>query len=128
MTAMLPGTGNWVILPDMMNETLQALRDFAATPMGRVVLGLAAIVALALLLVPLWRSLQYLFKALLWGLLVLAVLALAGLAVWFFMERESPDPKRREAFRREAAELVQQGIGTNFGKLFPANGGANDGR
>ncbi len=111
-----------------MNETLQALRDFAATPFGRTVLIVGAILAVALIVVPLWRSFKYLVRALLWALLAVVVLGAAGAAVWWWMDRNETDPERRAAFRREASELLQQGVGTNIGKLFPSDGGTHDDR
>jgi hypothetical protein len=109
-----------------MTETVQSLHDFAVTPFGATVLIVVALIALALIAVPLWRSLKYLFKAFLWVLLILLVLALAAGAVWWWMERESPDPARRETLRREAADLMRQGT-NRVGAMFEEEGETHDG-
>ena len=84
-----------------MNETLQALREFAVTPVGMVILAALGLLVLAIALVPLWHSLRSFLKGLLWALLVVGVVGLAGFALWLWLERKESDPEKREAIRRE---------------------------
>jgi hypothetical protein len=92
-----------------MNEILEIVRDFAASTTGRIVLIGVAVLVLFLMLPPLWRSLKYLAKALVWALLALLVLALGAAAVWVWMKKEAADPSRLEAVEREAVEAVRSG-------------------
>lgn len=107
-----------------MRETLRLFREFASTPAGAVILAVLAIIVVALLLKPLWQSLKYLFKALLWALLAVLILGAAFFAAWLWMEREAPDQQSKETLRREAVGLVQD-ISTNVGSLFPSNRSTN---
>lgn len=108
------------------SEQWQAILEFGSTPNGRIIMIVGGIIVVAVILVPLWNVFRNLVKACLWGLLVLVVLAAAAAALWWWMSGDIQDPERRENMRQKASDLVHQGIGTNFGTLFPSRGGTND--
>ena len=94
-----------------MNETTAAFKSFAATPVGLAVLIGVGVIVIVAAGIPLWRSLKYLFKATMWALLVLLVLALAAGAVWLWLEYKTPDPGQREIMKQEAVDTLRGGLG-----------------
>lgn len=92
-----------------MNDLVEILRDFATSTTGRVVLIGVALVVLLVILMPLWRSMKYLLKALLWALLVILVLTLGAVAIWVWVKREAKDPARMEAVERKAYDTLRSG-------------------
>lgn len=101
-----------------MTETIAAVQDFFATPSGKWILIGVAVAVLAAIAVPLWRSMKYLFKALLWILLILAVVLLAVGGVWAWLDYKTTDPDQKAAFRQEAVDALRNVIpGTNGGAV-----------
>jgi Na+/melibiose symporter-like transporter len=89
-----------------MNEIVDIFQRFAATTTGKIVLAVVGLGLLLLILPPLWRSVKYLFKALMWGLLVIVVLALAAGGIWLWVKRSSDDPAKMEALEQKAYDSL----------------------
>ncbi len=94
-----------------MSETMAAFKSFAATPVGLAVLVGVGVIVIVAAGIPLWRSMKYLFKALLWALLVAFVLALAAGAVWLWLQYKTPDAAQRELMKQEAADTLRNHLG-----------------
>jgi hypothetical protein len=110
-----------------MSETTAAFKSFAATPVGLAVLIGVGVIVIVAGGIPLWRAMKYLFKATMWILLVVLVLALAAGAVWLWVEYKTPDTGKREIMKREAVDTLRGGLGKAAeGKEAPAESGAND--
>jgi hypothetical protein len=90
-----------------MNEIVDIFQTFATTTTGKIVLAAVGVGLLLLILPPLWRSVKYLFKALMWGLLVILVLALVAGGIWLWVKRSSDDPAKMEAFEQKAYDSLR---------------------
>lgn len=113
-----------------MNETVSALKAMAATPVGLVILVVVgSIVAVGGGMLA-WRMLKELFKASLWLLLLLLVLALAGGAIWGWVAYKNPDPEKRARMRDEMMKTLKAselGKAVAPGELEPGTaGGGNE--
>jgi hypothetical protein len=98
-----------------MTETLAAMSAFFATPSGKGILIGVAVLVLAAIAVPVWRSMKYLFKAALWILVIVAVVLLGAGAVWVWLDYKATDPDQKAALRQEASDV--------FRKVIPAANG-----
>jgi membrane-bound ClpP family serine protease len=110
-----------------MTETTAAFKSFAATPVGLAVLIGVGVIVIVAGGIPLWRAMKYLFKATMWVLLVVLVLALAAGAIWFWVQYKTPDTGKREMMKREAVDTLRGGLGKAAeGQETPAEPGASD--
>lgn len=92
-----------------MNELWESLKEMATTPSGAIILALAGVAVLAAAVFLLWRGIKHMMKAVVWLVWTLLALAAIAVALWFWLERQSPDPDRLERVRAEAIGRLREG-------------------
>lgn len=101
-----------------MADIIDVFREFASSQTGQITLAVAGIVILLLAIPLLWKALKALFKAAMWGLLIVVVVVVVGAAVWFWMKHKTDNREKMEAIEAEAMTAVRSGW-TNISERIP---------